>query len=73
MDRQERVKEMLLTMEEIKGYDDTKPRSQLAFGRLLGFIIGGDPADGSSKYKIIHSAIHRRAIHSGYSHCGRGL
>jgi len=26
-----------------EGYDNTKPRSQLAFGRLLGFIIGGDP------------------------------
>ena len=46
MSRQERVKAMRLTMEEVEGYDDTKPRSQLAFGRLLGFIIGGDPQAG---------------------------
>jgi len=36
-------KSMCLTMEGAEGYDDIKPRSQLAFGRLLGFIIGGDP------------------------------
>ena len=40
------MKAMRLTMEGAEGYDDTKPRSQLAFGRLLGFIIGGDSQAG---------------------------
>ena len=36
-----------LTSKRAAGYDDGKPRSQLAFGRLLGFIIGeGDPWRG---------------------------
>jgi len=39
MVRQEEVKG--LTIKGVEGYDDTKPRSQSAFGRLLGFIIGG--------------------------------
>ena len=38
MGRQEEVRG--LTIEGVEGYDDTKPRSQLAFGRLLGFTIG---------------------------------
>jgi len=41
MSRQEEVRAMRLTIEGVEGYDDTKPRSQLAFGRFLGFTIGG--------------------------------
>ena len=41
MSRQEEVRALCLTIEGVEVYDDTKPRSQLAFGRLLGFTIGG--------------------------------
>ena len=59
MGRQEEVRALRLTIKGAEGYDDTKPRSQLAFGQLLGFAIGGgDPGDGARGNEGIGWAIH---------------
>jgi len=59
MGRQEDLRALCLTIEGDEGYDGTKPRSQLAFGRLLGFTIGGgDPRGERIGYMGRSSPIH---------------
>ena len=66
-----------LTSKRAAGYDDSKPRSQLAFGRLLGFIIGeGDPSRGQDSAtkmmcRLFTGGLFTAAIHSVGVACER--
>jgi len=47
-----------LTINGVADYDDTKPGSQVAFGQLLGFTIGGDLGGERIGYTVRSPPIH---------------